>query len=119
ISGTGDDTRTFRKRVKEMEKVLAELIDEPARKDAALKTLTETQVALTAHRTRLADIGACLEAADRNYAANETDYDRCIAQLDAGWDVATDQLLTANKRFHSLLDVSEWQAIQDRLSHKP
>lgn len=119
ISGTGDDTRAFRKRVKEMEKVITELITEPARRDTALKTLTETQVALSAHRTRLAEMGTCLEAADRNYAATEADYNSCVDQLDAGWDVATDQLLTANKRFHSLLDAAEWQTIQDRLSHKP
>lgn len=118
ISGTGDDTRAFRQRLDQMSKALTELVHEPSRKNAALETLKQTETALTEHRARLNDAGKCLESADRNYTANATDYDTCVAQLDAGWDVATEQLLRANKRFHSILTTTEWRAVHNKVGHK-
>jgi hypothetical protein len=57
-------------------------------------------------------ISACVEKADRDYAATEADYERCLTDIGPAWDTAADDLIELERVFRSSLTPSEHIAVR-------
>jgi hypothetical protein len=115
ITGTGDDTREFRKRVHHMEKAVDELVVDASRKQAVSAALKQTSQAFFDHRARLDLVGKCITEADANYEASREDYEECLKTLDPLWETAAHDFIAAEKDFRAALEPKEFNAVLNRV----
>jgi hypothetical protein len=82
LSGEGDDTRAILALITGLRQAITHTVPAEARREQALRAITEFEQAFTKHREQLQLFGKCLEAADRNYHATHADYEACSARLE-------------------------------------
>lgn len=116
ISGTGDDTREFRKRVKVMHGAIEELVPNDDRRAAAQQALDATGRAFLDHRARLDEMSQCIGKADASYHATTEVYSACLRQLDEVWKESTAQFLSAEENFRAALTPQELAGVQEKLA---
>jgi hypothetical protein len=112
LTGEGDDTYAFRKILERARDAVQEEVSDPTRKRAALATLDRATHDFRKHRIRVGKISACVEKADRDYAATEADYERCLTDIGPAWDTAADDLIELERVFRSSLTPSEHIAVR-------
>ncbi len=115
ITGTGDDTREFRKRVQLMEKAVEQLVVESSRKEAASAALRRTSQAFVDHRARLDVVGKCIAEADANYDATRKDYDACLETMEPLWDSAAHEFIAAERDFRAALSPTEFTSVLNQV----
>ena len=82
LSGEGDDTRAILALLTGLRQAIAQTVPAEARREQALRAITQFEQAFAKHREELQVFGKCLEAADRNYHATRADYQACTARLE-------------------------------------
>jgi hypothetical protein len=112
LTGVGDDTYAFRKLLERLREAVAEQVHDPARRKAATQALDRATGDFSKHRARLGKISACIERADRTYAASKQDYERCLADLGPAWHAAGDDLIRFDRSLSSALTPAELSAVQ-------
>lgn len=112
ITGKGDDTFTFRKSLDRVYKAVEHEVHDSARQREALGTLERVKVVFAEHRAHIAQIGRCLEHADRSYAVAPADYQRCLVDARRSWDRAAEQLVVLDHAFRTALTPAEYDAVR-------
>jgi hypothetical protein len=112
LTGEGDDTYAFRMVLVRAREAVEEEVHDPARQKAALATLARASQDFRKHRLRVGKISACVEKADRNYAATEAEYERCLTDIGPAWDAAAGDLIVLERDFRSSLTPSEHLAVR-------
>ena len=112
LTGEGDDTYAFRKILERARDAVEAEVHDPTRQKAALATLDRATGDFRKHRLRVGKISACVEKADRTYAATEADYQRCLTDIGPAWDAAAEDLIDLERVFRSSLTPSEHVAVR-------
>ena len=112
LTGEGDDTFAFRKILERGREAVEENVHDPVRQKAAIQAVDRATTAFSKHRKRVGAISACVERADRNYAASEAEYERCLADLGPAWDAAGNDLIELERMFRSSLTPSELVSVR-------
>jgi hypothetical protein len=112
VTGKGDDTFVFRKTLDHLRSTVAAEVHDPGRRQKANATLDRAVAAFVQHRRRLDQVSACLERADRTYAATAADYERCLADARPAWQKTTDELVRLEREFQSVLSPAEYAAVR-------
>lgn len=112
LTGEGDDTYAFRKILERAREAVDEKVQDEARRKAAIQAIDRATNDFAKHRARVGKISACLEKADRKYAATEAEYERCIADIGPAWDAAGEDLIELERVFRSSLTKNELVAIR-------
>ena len=112
LTGEGDDTFFLRRFLDRMRDSVGEHVHDAARQRQALDALDRTSRAFNQHRKRTAKISACIEQADRKYAASAADYQGCLSDVQPAWDAAAEQLITLSHEFRQALTPAELAAIR-------
>jgi hypothetical protein len=113
LTGEGDDTYAFRMILEQGREAVEEQVRDGARKQAAIQVLDRAAQAFQKHRQRTSVISACVERADRNYAASAAEYQRCLADLGPAWDAAGEDLIDVESAFRSSLSAEELAAVRN------
>lgn len=112
LTGEGDDTFALRRFLDRASEAVSEQVHDAARKSQALDALDRTSKAFRRHRERTGKISACIEQADRNYAATAADYQHCLTDVRPAWDAAAEQLITLTNDFRHALTPAELAAVR-------
>jgi len=112
LTGEGDDTFAFRKILERGREAVEENVHDPVRQQAAIQAIDRASTAFSKHRTRVGKVSACVERADRKYAATEVDYEACLTDLGPAWDAAGEDLIELERVFRSSLTPSEHGAVR-------
>ena len=112
MTGKGDDTYFIRHFFERAREAVEEQVHEPARRRAALATLDRTSSAFAKHRRRVGKISACIERADRSYAATRADYEKCLADVEPAWDSAGADLIASETSLRAALTPGELRAVR-------
>jgi len=112
LTGEGDDTFVIRRFLDRAREAVSEHVHDSARQKQALETLARTSKAFAQHRARTGRVSACIEQADRKYAASAADYQRCLSDLAPAWDAATEELITLSHDFRRALTPAELAAVR-------
>lgn len=112
LTGEGDDTFVVRRFLDRAREAVTDHVHDPVRQKQALETLDRTSKAFRQHRQRAAKVSACIEQADRKYAASAADYERCLADVAPAWDAAAEELITLSNDFRRVLTPAELAAVR-------
>ncbi|HXS17573.1 MAG TPA: hypothetical protein VN764_10320 [Polyangiaceae bacterium] len=115
ISGTGDDSREFRKRMQAMHEATEHFIGDGERRARADRALQETSAAFLAHRTRLDKLSRCIGDADADYHATQAQYAACLDHLDEMWAASVNDFLRAEQHFRAAASQAELLQIHHKV----
>jgi hypothetical protein len=115
ISGTGDDTHTFRKRMAALEQATRSSVVDTKRQKAAQTALKDTSQAFFAHRKRLDRVGQCITQLDARYQVTRADYEACMKDLDNIWDDALSDFVAAEHNFRAAVAPEELTHIYSKV----
>lgn len=112
LTGEGDDTFLLRRFLDRTREAVGEHVHDAGRRRQALEALERASKAFHQHRVRTGKISACIEQADRKYAASAADYQRCLEDVGQAWDTAAEQLIPLSNDFRRALTPAELAAIR-------
>jgi len=114
LTGEGDDTYAIRAFFERSRDAVEAQVKDAARKRAALDTLARTERAFERHRERASKISACIERADRRYAAVAADYERCLTDVEPAWSAAGEELIVLDRDLERAVTPAEFEAVRRR-----
>lgn len=112
ITGTGDDTFTFRKALERLEESVESEVHDASHRQKAKATLERVRAAFVKHRKRVGKISACLERADRTYTVSDADYQRCLADVRPAWAATAAEIVELDREFRAGLTPAEYAAVR-------
>jgi len=114
-SGGADEFGAMRQRFQLIETAVTEAVADPARSADAVAALDEIQVAVERAQRSAVEVGACLERADRSYAATRMDYARCENTYRLTLHRVEVVYIRARARLEAAVLPDEWPEIDRRV----
>jgi hypothetical protein len=118
LTGSGDDTRAFRSLMKTLSQAVVQVVNDPARQDAALVEINTFRHAFGQFRDQLSEVGACIERVDRTYEVTVEDYRACDPDRARRWNDIAASFKRFKLELRNALTDDEWKALDTLMQRK-